>query len=550
MGLKTTRLRREQKRLEKTARVVDPQVQEDLDRISEGGYKVFVELSWPHIDNSPFVDNWHIDVLCEEMDRVLVKRMLLDTGLHDRIKSIPSLCRIADKYGWDGEKIEEVICVPPGSSKTTLVSKLFQPYVWTIWPEAQFITCTFEQSLALTHSGEAKAFVCDDWYQARWPIKLIKDAEYFWKNSKGGWRYACGTGSAVTGRHGHFHIYDDLIKEQDSRIGSLQVIAAAMEKASNFVFLTMTTREVLGGASKIMIGQRLHVNDPQGHAIKEGWKEIRIPALFDPDHADPLDRRTVRGEVLCEKVRTRETWAIWEHRLGPTAASAQISQRPIGRGGNVIKLEWLANRYTVLPGELRETMLSGIVGEGQSWLTAWDLAFDGTESSSWVVGQCWCYFRGKFYLIDQVRQHVSFEPGCAMLRDFAGAYPWVTEHYIEKAANASATESVLVSTIPGLFLASVAGGTLARTLAVEGYWKDTVLPFAPWTGGGDGYVAELASFTGAKGECNDQVSAASLALLQYTQGEKNWWSLAMARLEREAANPGSYQAGATGDSRG
>jgi predicted phage terminase large subunit-like protein len=175
----------------------------------------------------------------------------------------------------------------------------------------------------------------------------------------------------------------------------------------------------------------------------------------------------------------------------------------------------------------------------RSWdqlIQSWDLAFKGKPTSDFVVGQVWCQYEGRLYIVDQVREQIGYRGTKQLIVDLAARYPWIGEHIIEDAANAAAIDDDLQGSIPGLRLVPHGGGVLARTQQVEGLWAagSVILPeSAPWLGGSEGFVAEHLAFDGLGLRHDDQVSASSLALLHlHGSPSRRRWVDAMKSIAR------------------
>jgi phage terminase large subunit-like protein len=344
-----------------------------------------------------------------------------------------------------------------------------------------------------------------------------------WQNTSGGGRFCAGTGGTVTGHHGHFLLSDDILKEQLSRKGAIQIVSRNMAEAEDFFFKSLSSRGAPPGPTRILNGQRLHAKDPFTRAYSDGFRKIVFPLHFDPERADPRDHRTEPGEIFCPKLRPVEYWNELIIKLGPTAARAQLEQNPGDPEDKLLRREYFAERWTDLPPQLKETMRVKRVGPGQLWITAWDLTFKEKtlSSKSWVVGQVWCAFESRFYLVDQVRDHMGFRQSVEAIKDLARRYPWITKHLLEDAANAAACQDELKAKVTGIILEPVGGGTFARTQAVEGVWATgaVITPAdAPWMGGSTGFLEEHVDFDGTG--TTDQVSASSLALVHFNSGNK------------------------------
>jgi phage terminase large subunit-like protein len=500
------------------AEAVDPAIAEDKAAIGRLGLAEFCKRGWPEIDSAALVWSWHLDEICGELEAAIRARL-------ER-----------------GEPADLAIATPPGSGKSRPASILAQPWSWTIWPWATWITSAYDDDLAARFSRLSKMLVRSPWYQARWPMRVTKDSDHYWENEHGGRRIAAGIGSRITGEHAHIILGDDLVKEQLARIGTPAAIAQAVGKSTDYWFGTLSTRAIDHKAARVIIQQRLHREDPIGVAVDRfKYRSVVFRARFDPLHPDPMTHHQHQrepGELLYPRL-TEEALAKVEFELGPTAAAAQLQQEPAPPGGALLKATYMERRWDNLPGEIQSAINTGRPVPGQTWISAWDLAFKGKASSDWTVGQVWCAVRGERWLIDQVRGRWGFREARAQLVALAARYPVIGVHLLEDAANAAATADDLVGAVPGVVLEPVGGGCLARTQAVEGVWASgcVVIPVATWATGPGGFVDEHTRYVGDGTETDDQVSASSLALLYLkSRGELPAWATAAQAIQRGQRN--------------
>lgn len=479
-------------------------------------FAAYVKGAWRLVCAEDLEWSWHMDLFCSELQRVAEARH-------------------------KGEGVELVICIPPGMTKSLIVSVLWQTWVWTWWPESRWITCTYEQDLASDLSQASLDVVRSEWYQKRWPLELKRDAARHWTNTLGGMRRAVGTGGTITGKHAHFHVGDDLVKEQDSRVGSAQSIAAALAKATGFWWGALATR-VIEVAARVMVGQRLHRDDPPGVAIRKGYESIVLRMEYRELGADSRDQRTYEGELLHEARFPQERVDKMRQDLGPAAAAAQLDMDPEPPGGQLLKPEYLSHRYKALPAKLQGWLdgdhamprgtKTGIYGDG---------TFKGKPTSDFVVYQFWARFESEYWLIDQVRGQWGFNDACQQLRDFIAKHSWVKGDELvpkamvvklEDAANAPAMEDALKDEIPELSLSPMAGGCLARQQQVEGQcWAAGIVHLpadAPWM---PVFLEEHAHYDGLGTRHDDTVSTSGTALMDLrgrtAEKWKNHWEKAL-----------------------
>ncbi len=192
-------------------------VDADKELVRRGGLRTFVELAWPHVDPAPFVSNWHIDEMCTHLEQVSI-----------------------------GEIRDLVINIPPGHSKSLVVSVLWPAWDWTHCPSRKWMCASYEDSLAERDAKRMRDLVTSRWYQQRWgaDVQLAHEDDRkveLFSNRKGGFRYSQGAGSGFTGRHADIQICDDphAVKEV---IGPLAHVQAALEKRRDWWTITMPTR--------------------------------------------------------------------------------------------------------------------------------------------------------------------------------------------------------------------------------------------------------------------------------------------------------------------
>ena len=477
-------------------------------------FSEFCREAWEHTEPTNLEWIWYHEVLASELEKAALDRR-------------------------DGSQTELCLELPPGTTKSMIVSVLFPSWVWTFWPQFRVISSTYEENLALYHAEKQRDLVMSDWYQERWPLKLAigGGAKKYFKNEFGGFRRAIGTGGAITGFHAHCHIGDDLVKEQEA-YGSQKSVVNTMEAASQFWFSTLNTRNIEPGKTlRILSGQRLTVADPQERARKLGYKTICFPMEYiKDDRTDPLDQRTIEGSLLHPSRHDERFLERMRIQLGIRRYNAQFQERPQPFGGYILLPEYLANRYFRLPSEIQETLEKKYVIGTQTWITSWDMSFRGLEIHDWVVGQVWCMVENQLWLVDQVRAQAGFREARAMVLDLAKKYPFIYRHIFENAANAPAIEDDLTNVLPGCELVSHGGGCLARTQAIEGIWYGgcIYLPIAEWMGGYDGFIQEHLNFSGSKLDTDDQVSASSLAIKYLTMDSNSIEVIASAMAEIRA----------------
>lgn len=306
----------------------------------------FYLMAWPEIDSARFIPGKHIRVIAYH----------LQLAARREIRQL-------------------VICIPPRYSKSLLCSVAFPAWIWTWWPSAKFITCSYDQKLATRDSAAARRLVESEWYRERWPeVRLLRDQnqKMWYHTSTGGVRYVGSPSSGVTGHGSDFNIFDDPhnVVQGESE--------AERETARVFWFESMSSRfnNPREGVS-LVIQQRVHDKDVAGECIRRGYYPVVLPARYEHDHPDlsAFDWRRVDGEPLWrEKFDDDVLTSLWGT-LKEYATAGQQQQRPTSREGGLFKQGWF---------EIIDTLPTGI-----TWVRAWDLA--GTAKTmkndpDWTVG--------------------------------------------------------------------------------------------------------------------------------------------------------------------
>jgi hypothetical protein len=103
-----------------------------------------------------------------------------------------------------------MIMAPPGSSKTTYVSRLFVTWYLAAFPGAKVIAVSHIATLAETNSGYVQRYIRDN--AAVLGYSLANDDKSHWYTDDGGEYLAVGVGGTVRGFRADLIVIDDLIR--------------------------------------------------------------------------------------------------------------------------------------------------------------------------------------------------------------------------------------------------------------------------------------------------------------------------------------------------
>jgi predicted phage terminase large subunit-like protein len=389
-----------------------------------------------------------------------------------------------------------VIELPPRHGKSELVSRWVPVWHFAEHPDRHVTLAGYGAALPEGHSRFVRDVIAE--HGAGLGVTLAADstAADRWHTSAGGSCRAVGVGGALTGFGSHLLVIDDPIsnaEEADSEV--------MREKVWEwFMSVALTRREP--GATVVVMCTRWHEDDIIGRimahpVLSKQARRITLPALAEDD--DALGRK--HGEALWPQRYNRET-LLRDYQASLTARwwNALFQQRPTAAEGAEIKRSWW-RYYDELPITWQEF---------EYRLASWDATFTDASTSDWVVGQVWGVFGGQRYLLDQVRERMTFVETCAAI---AKTHERWQCHgtAVELAANGQAIVNSLQVAIPSVYGVKVGNnGKVARVRAVSPqiHAGNVLLPkHAKFS---DELVEESAAFP--LGKHDDMVDAMSQAL--------------------------------------
>jgi len=345
-------------------------------------YEEFVREMWETVVPEKLVWNWHMSVMCREIQKA-VERL------------------IAKKR----KKYDLIFNISPGTSKSSICSVFLVPWIWTRMPTLRSINASHTQDLVLDLSRKSRDVVRSEKYQELFPeveLREDQDTKGYWVNTSGGDRFSCTVGGKTpTGFHGHLLIVDDPLDPQ--KTASEQ----ELKTANNFMRETLPTRKVnKKTALTILVMQRLHQDDPTGNRLdrlKDGSgaavRHICLPATLDrPGVVRPkkLEKNYKKG-LMDPKRMDRRVLDDAATELGEYGYAGQFDQHPIPRGGALFK----PSQLQVVRMSVEEAMR-----KCQRTVRYWDKAGTAGGGAYSVGLQMGYQMRGRdphYYIMDVVR---------------------------------------------------------------------------------------------------------------------------------------------------
>jgi len=467
---------------------------ESMRILTKGSLFMFMTYMWDTYTQDKFVPNWHIKYLADELE------------------TIARRVAAGDKREYD-----LAVNIPPGTTKTALVSIFFPVWCWANWYWMRFITSSHNKDLSLESAEYSRDIVRSEKFKQLFPevgIKQDKDVKSNFRivlidqryvgfkprEKQGGGRVSTSVGAKITGFHAHIIISDDLIDPKAS------LSEVSLPAVNDYYDKTLFTRKTDKNVSTmILIMQRLHQDDPTGHLLqKKGLKlkhiclpgEIRMygefvkPAILKEKYIDDLlDPKRMPWDVLKEL----------ESVLGQYGYAGQIGQNPTPPGGGMFKVDHLS----ILDHMSSET---NIVQR----LRYWDKA--GTQDGGCFTAGVliWKMTNDKFIIADVKRGQWGTDVREDIIKSTAQADGRETEVYIEQEPGSGGKESAeaTIKNLAGFACyRDLPQGDKARRadpFSVQVNWGNVILLRGEWN---KAFKDELESFP--NGKYKDQVDAGS-----------------------------------------
>lgn len=320
-----------------------------------------------------------------------------------------------------------IINISPGSTKSTIVSQMYNAWVWTIDPSQRFISSSYSHSLSLSQSTKTRDILLSDKYLDYFPYVSLKADQSgksdFW-NTKGGQRFTTSTNGTVTGVHAHQIIVDDPMNTRQA------VSDVERETANDFVLSTLASRKVDKQITPIiLIMQRLHVDDTTGEMLKKykNIKHINLPAE-ETDEIKPIELRKYYIDGLMDPERlNRDVLEEAKRALGAYSYAGQFMQRPAPLDGAIWK-KWLIPIHSNdIPVRLDN------IG------TDWDLAYTREQKNSASAYVTSGMKNGNMYITDLGFKHLEFPELIKWMENKQ------QPHYIENKASGKSAKQTLKS---------------------------------------------------------------------------------------------------------
>jgi len=371
----------------------------------------FVQEFWSIVIPETPVWNWHIKFICQEAQSIITRLKL--TPDHPREKKL----------------YDEIINIPPGTTKSTIMSVMLPAWAWTIDPTFRILSMSYSDEVAMGMAVKSRNIIRSDKYQKLFPyiqIKKDQDNKTNYENTLAGQRYAAGIGGSITSLHFHLILIDDPLNPKQA---ASEVECA---NASSLIDSTLSTRKVDKEVTvTVLIMQRLSENDPTGHLLSKKGKRIRhirLPAeVKDGPEPAELSRYYVDG-LLDPKRLSNDVLDEARIDLGAAGYAGQFAQRPVPAGGLIWQKWFIEVPDHLFPSKQFMTQY------GTDWDTAYTKDDDNAASAYVTSGK----IGSKIYIDDFGWDWLEYPKLIAWMKTKP------SPHYIEAKASGKSSKQTLV----------------------------------------------------------------------------------------------------------
>jgi predicted phage terminase large subunit-like protein len=367
--------------------------------------KAAVQVLEPETDWS---FNWHMKYVCDELQVIVERVVNNEQKLHDLL-----------------------VNVPPGSTKSKIFSVCLVGWVWIHAPWVKIGNHSFNQTLSLDHTMQARLLINSSWYQSLFgdcfEMRDDQNTTSVFSNKQGGERRS----GVQTGKHFDLIIIDDPIDPKNA------VSEAYRKSALDIYFKVIPSRlKNLKTGVRLLIMQRVHEEDVSGEVIRRNlnYKKIIIPASIDENNRpSPASLAEYYTDNIFWPERFSQS--VLEEKktdLGMRDYSGQYLQIPAPADGEVFKRAWFQFfKEDDVPDNLIRYFYT-------------DSAF-GVEGGDHSATLCWSAYRGNMYIWGTLVERLKITKWKEKYKD------WVklmgdsnqSKHFIENKASGHDINDVL-----------------------------------------------------------------------------------------------------------
>lgn len=252
------------------------------------------------------------------------------------------------------ERLRLMVMTPPGSAKSTYISKLFPPWFLAQMnrirslmlkanPSAHveplgILACSHAADLAVGFGRAARNLISSNELLLGYSLRQDTRAADDWATTHGCYYRAAGVGAGISGKRMHLGVIDDFCG-QEQEAGSKLFNTTVWEwYVNDFV------NRLQPISARVIIANHRNEDDLCGRILADPkeilkWKVIRLRLRIDTAEQaanDPLGRKI--GEILWPEYFNKDM--VDERMTNPKASGIQ-QQEPSPQEGDLFKKEWI-----------------------------------------------------------------------------------------------------------------------------------------------------------------------------------------------------------------
>lgn len=232
-----------------------------------------------------------------------------------------------------GEIERLMVCMPPGSAKSTYASIEFPAWFLGRNPGLSVIAASHTQELAERFGRRVRNNVASTEFAAVFGVGVAEDSSSAgrWETTKGGEYFAAGVGGSITGRRADLALIDDPVKSREDA-DSERSRARAWDWYTNDLLTRLKP-----GARQIVVMTRWHEDDLGGRILereRDRWELVELAMEALP--GDPLGRPV--GARLWPDWFTEEMVEVAKR--DKRSWHALYQQQPSSEEGTFFRRDW------------------------------------------------------------------------------------------------------------------------------------------------------------------------------------------------------------------
>ena len=307
---------------------------------------------------------------------------------------------------FSGEIKRLIINVPPGTTKTEMISLAGVARAFAINPRSRNMMISYSDDLVKDNSRKIRQVIQSPEYQNLWNIKLKADSNKagLWVNEEYGQFFCASSGGQITGfRAGTMGegftgmlIMDDILKPEDAFSRS------ALRRVSRLITNTVKSRLMTERVPIVLIMQRLHRKDPCNFLLeggtKEKWHHLWLP--LEINHSTPYPATWSHGIMMKHDL---PDGILWRDKFKPEdlktlkadkyTYASQYNQNPEKAEGSIYDTSWFGRYSDLASHNLLKVIIYADTAQ------KWENRHDNTAFLCFGVCQSPKRFDGKKYLL-------------------------------------------------------------------------------------------------------------------------------------------------------